>query len=435
MTVDQVLGLAPDAGSAKAGQALASPRKWTAAGTNGTLVWGECQGSGAQPYQTRADLTTLTYKCSCPSRKFPCKHVLGLLLLKAEDAVESAEPPEWVTSWATERAAKAQRPAEKRELPADPAASAAAAAKRAKQRDERVAAGLAECELWLRDVVRLGLAHAQTQPSRWWFERAARLVDAQCPGVARRVRALASIAASGPGWESRLFAALGEIALLCEAYAHLDALPPALRADVRRHVGWTQTQEEILARAVDCVDDVWLVTGTRTEDDERLSVRRSWLRGEGTRRDALILQFSPSGTPFTDPPIAGTRFAARLVYVESAAPLRAVFVERELRDGANPPSSETLDDALSAFARSLGGDPWLERFPFVLADVTPLRRGDGWFVRDGRGRGLPLARQLREPFALHAFARGGPVTVAGEWDGRVLLPLAAWSADRAVSLP
>jgi hypothetical protein len=438
MTADQVLALAPDAASAKAGQGLAAARKWAAAGSAGTLLWGECQGSGSTPYQTRIELATIAYKCSCPSRKFPCKHVLGLLLLDVAGEVANAAVPDWVNAWLEERNTRAQRDAERaapRAAAADSAASAAAAAKRAQTRDLRVATGLADCELWLRDLLRLGLAHAQTQPSRYWHERAARLVDAQCPGVARRVRLLASLVVSGAGWESRLLAALGEITLLCEAYARRDDLPAALRADVRRHVGWTQTQDEITTLAFDAVDDAWLVTGVRVEEDERLGVRRTWLRGESSQRDALVLQFAPTGAPIPDPLPAGARFDGRLVYVESAAPLRAIVAKRgPLGVATGPPSGSTLDDAFAAYARAIAGDPWLERFPLVLADLTPLQAGGAWYVRDAGGRALPLARELHAPFALHAVAGGRAVTVAGEWDGRALLPVGTWCGARFTAL-
>ncbi len=439
MTADQVLALAPDPASAKAGQGLASPRKWVSSATDGTLLWGECQGSGSTPYQTRVEVATVAYKCSCPSRKFPCKHVLGLMLLHASGGIARGEPPDWMRAWVAERTAKAEKKTEAaakpREPSGDPVANAAAAAKRAKAREDRVAAGVADCELWLRDVVRLGLAHAQTQPSRYWYDRAARLVDAQCPGVARRVRALAWIVASGAGWEGRLLAALGEIALLCAAYARLNELSEGLRADVRRHVGWNQTQEEIIARAFDVVDDTWAVTGVRVEEDERLTVRRTWLRGERSERDALIVQFAPAGAPIADPLVPGVDVDAKLVYLESASPLRALVTDRGGIDAAaKPPRASGFDDALGAYARALAGDPWLERFPFVLRDVTPLRPGDAWFVRDADGRALPLARNLREPFALHALAGGHPVTLAGEWDGRALLPLSAWSDARFTAL-
>ncbi|MET9069159.1 SWIM zinc finger family protein, partial [Streptosporangium sandarakinum] len=78
---DQVLALAPDASSQKAAQGVSSPGKWSGAGATAGALWGECRGSGSKPYLACVDLSEPAYRCSCPSRKFPCKHALGLLLL------------------------------------------------------------------------------------------------------------------------------------------------------------------------------------------------------------------------------------------------------------------------------------------------------------------------------------------------------------------
>src|SRR5215207_1731222 len=108
LTSEQILALAPDAASARAGAALATGRKWTRLGGDGRAVWGECQGSGARPYQTRADLADLAAKCSCPSRKFPCKHGLALLLLLTTEPelFAAGEPPAWVSEWLATRPAR-----------------------------------------------------------------------------------------------------------------------------------------------------------------------------------------------------------------------------------------------------------------------------------------------------------------------------------------
>src|SRR6185312_11440125 len=102
--------MAPDAGAAKAGRDLATGRKWRSIARRGDVaVWGECQGSGASPYQTQVDLHGPAFRCSCPSRKFPCKHGLGLLLLLSADpaAFTDAQPPEWVAAWLASRAERA----------------------------------------------------------------------------------------------------------------------------------------------------------------------------------------------------------------------------------------------------------------------------------------------------------------------------------------
>ncbi|AJS58650.1 hypothetical protein [Paenibacillus sp. IHBB 10380] len=47
-----------------------------------TLIFGECKGSGSNPYICSVDFIkkdTPIFRCSCPSRQFPCKHNLGLM--------------------------------------------------------------------------------------------------------------------------------------------------------------------------------------------------------------------------------------------------------------------------------------------------------------------------------------------------------------------
>lgn len=203
-TPEQILALAPDAASARAGQGLANARKWSSLGSDDRSAWGLCQGSGKDPYQAQIDLTEPAFRCSCPSRKFPCKHTLGLFLLLAgqPDLFKEKRPPVWVGEWIASRAKRAQQRVEKQaqaeteEKAVDPQAQA----KRAANREAKVKAGLQELELWLRDLARGGLAAAQSQPPQFWERTAARLVDAQAPGIARLVREMAGMPASGEGW-------------------------------------------------------------------------------------------------------------------------------------------------------------------------------------------------------------------------------------------
>ena len=76
--------------------------------------------------------------------------------------------------------------------PADPEA----AAKREAKRMKRVGSGVEEFELWLCDLIRGGLGRVQSETYAFWDQPASRLVDAQAPGLARRVRALASLPSS-----------------------------------------------------------------------------------------------------------------------------------------------------------------------------------------------------------------------------------------------
>jgi uncharacterized Zn finger protein len=58
----------------KAAQSVAKVGKWQSLGRSERVLWGECYGSGVNPYQVRVDLEDAACKCSCPSRKLPCKH-------------------------------------------------------------------------------------------------------------------------------------------------------------------------------------------------------------------------------------------------------------------------------------------------------------------------------------------------------------------------
>ena len=99
LTHQQIAALAPDANSVAAGKKLSAIKNWRDLGRSPVALWGQCQGSAV--YQVKIDLGELAYNCTCPSRKLPCKHVLGLLMLAADSpATLPADPePEWVVSW------------------------------------------------------------------------------------------------------------------------------------------------------------------------------------------------------------------------------------------------------------------------------------------------------------------------------------------------
>src|SRR5262245_29494406 len=143
-TAEQIIALAPDAASAKSGQGLATARKWISLGCTEQMTWGECQGSGKDPYRTQIDLSEPAFRCTCPSRKFPCKHALGLFLLFAAQAnvfTEKSSPVwagEWIESRAKRSQQRAKRQAEAEEKP-DAVADPAARARRAADREARVA--------------------------------------------------------------------------------------------------------------------------------------------------------------------------------------------------------------------------------------------------------------------------------------------------------
>src|SRR5690349_861659 len=162
---ERVAALAGDPAQAAAGQRLATAATWFQTGyrADPPALWGRCQGSGSTPYRTVVDLSGPAFSCSCPSRKFPCKHALGLVFLwSAGQVPPGAEPAGFAAGWLAARAEKAagaspdgdSETSSRGGAPADPSA----AVKRAALRAERVTAGLDELDQWLGDQIRTGLS-------------------------------------------------------------------------------------------------------------------------------------------------------------------------------------------------------------------------------------------------------------------------------------
>lgn len=424
LTESQITALAPDPASAKAGRDLANPRKWSGLGLSERAVWGECQGSGKLPYQAQIDRNTVAFKCTCPSRKFPCKHGLGLgLILAAQPSLfaETAEP-DWVTKWISGRETRTERKQQRDEsaAPPDPEAQA----KRAAAREHKVAGGVEQLELWLRDLLRLGLASAPSREYAFWDGMAARLVDAQATGLARMVRELGSLASSGQGWEDRFLDRVGSLVLAIEGFRRLES-----DADVRTVIGYTTAQSDVLA--LPGVTDDWIVVGRAVDAIDRLKVQRSWLQGRETAQTALILDFAAAGGAVDTSLPTGVVFQGEVVYFSAAVVgQRALIKARQPVAVAFRPAAVSLGEAHAAYRRALAVSPWIETWPMLLQSVTPEFDGAKFVLRDNdTAMLLPLQCAPEAGWQLLAVSGGQPVTLFGEWNGRQLRPLTWWRED------
>jgi hypothetical protein len=436
-TSKMVLDLAPDASSASSARSCANPGKWVTIGRSETALWGEFQGSGSKPYQTQVDLREPAFKCSCPSRKFPCKHGLGIMLALAEkpEAIKTAPPPQWVTDWLAGREAKAAKREEKGAAAASEApVDAEAHAKRIAAREAKVRAGLEELAAFLSDMVRQGLAAVQAKPTAFFEKPAARLVDAQAGGLARMVRELSGIASSGEGWQSRLLGAIGRIHLIAAAYRNQEKLPVETAAEVRALVGWAQPQEHVLVQAG--VKGRWIVVSQNTEREAQLTTQQTWLIERETARPAMVLHFAAGAQPLDRTLVVGTEIDAELVYFPAATPLRALVKSRQGVPGtASVLPGSTIGESLDAYAAALASSPWLEAWPMTLRNVIPVRPDERqWQVRDETGAALPIDRRFNKGWELMAISGGSGIDVMGEWDGTILRPLAAVGAGEFVPL-
>ncbi|MGC1275144.1 MAG: SWIM zinc finger family protein [Planctomycetaceae bacterium] len=436
-TTEHVAGLAPDAASAAAGRKLAAVAHWDALGRSDAAVWGLCKGSAV--YQVKADLADFGYHCSCPSRKFPCKHTLALLTLLATsaEAFATGEPPDWVVEWLSRRQARAVRQTEKTEEAASKPVDEQAQRKRVEKRENRVREGVERLDLWMRDLVRSGIAGIESKPASFWDEQAKRLVDAQAPGLATCIGRLAELPGSSPDWPEQLLSELGRLSLALHAYNRLNTLEEDLAADVRQLIGWNVATEDV-DRDGERVTDDWLLLGQYVADDGRVRTQRTWAFGAATGRSALLLQFAAGLQPFAEPLLPGARQRGTLAFYPGRARLRAKFVGREgpPEPILERPSGNTIDAFLGDVAETLSRQPWLATFGGVLREATVVP-GEPWHVRDAAGDALPLAASglplaASGHWKLLALTGGHPCDLAGEWDGRRFRPLGVFIEGRYV---
>jgi hypothetical protein len=404
-------------------------RTWQSVGRSADLLWGLCQGSAV--YQVKVDLTSLGYHCSCPSRKFPCKHTLGLLLLYADSPAAAAEAPlpDWAEAWLAKRREredkKSQAPRVTESKPVDEKSQQ----RRAAQRDDRVGEGIARLDLWLTDLVRCGFAGVDSRPSSFWAEQSKRLVDAQAPGLSAAVGRLASIPGSGPTWPTRLLGECGRLKLLIEAHGRLPTLDPPLAQEVRQLIGWTVSQPELEAAGEQATDS-WIVIGQSLDDEDRVRVQRSWLLGRQSARLALVLQFSAMNQPFAESILPGTEQAGTLLFYPGVSRLRARWPTRvgAVNQAADCPGLETIEAFLTCFTEIHARLPWLIVLAGVIDQAVLVPAGQRWQLVDRIGQALPLVD--RDYWRLLAITGGRPASISGEWDGTAWRPLGVFSDGR-----
>ncbi|MEM7203487.1 MAG: SWIM zinc finger family protein [Planctomycetota bacterium] len=469
MTLERIEEVAPDQASLNAAKKLVQPAKWPSlfADAGGTLLWGECQGSGSTPYRMAVALRDLGAKCSCPSRKFPCKHSLALMWWRVEQPERFAvgEVPEWVALWLSRRkstpseagsdaapkAAKSARRAAAAAVAATDQPAAASAASQARHRaarEQSILAGLDELDQWIADQLEQGLGAFAPRATEQCRVASRRLADAKATGLSVRVEALGPRYFATP--ESRrngmLLQELGGLHLLAEAYRRQDELPPPLRNDVRRLLGWTTRRADLLASSdADRARGTWCVLATpRTTQPDRLVRCETWLAAvapEAAPHHAVLVDHVPaSGASSWLPPAPrGAQIRGELVFHPSALPCSAILVADEASTAEAPtaqaPTAEVgepsvprtavaLREALADDHRRLAAHPWLGTR--LLAGRAVARRDLGgaiWFTDEAADVAVPTEPQ--HELACAPLVGLGAIDVHGLFDGAQWTPLAA----------
>lgn len=303
LSEDAVHRLAPDTDSVQAARGLVRKKSFSDLGISADASWllGRCKGSGKLPYEVSVDLAdpaSPTFRCNCPSRKFPCKHGLGLLLEYVENAGRFAkkEPSPELLAKREKKASREQKKAEGGE-PAPRKVNTTALAKKAvAQRD-----GLDVLEKLLVDLAAGGQ----------WFEdkrldklerQAKQLGDAYLPGARVVLNRLIKVGrdetvdddyrnAAGAGYIAHLWATVqkgrnyldGKIAgdeNQAEADAVIeDVLGKTWQLTELREKGYVKENLELLELAFERTDD--------QARAERVEVSHLLAPGDGTVYQAI----------------------------------------------------------------------------------------------------------------------------------------------------
>ncbi len=449
LTLQIVEKLAPDQASLTAAKKLLSNTKWQNQGMNQetTTVWGECLGSGSKPYYVVAETTDHGYKCTCPSRKFPCKHTLALMWRFAENQERFTEEamPTWVSDWLGRRRktsnqntpepqndnknaksiAEAQLDDEVKALDPKKIEAAKKRAEKLKQTtDSAISAGLFELKQWLIDQLRQGIGAFLDDMSHRCRHIAARLVDYKATVIASRLDDMPALILSYPK-DVRAKAVIAEFTrlyLLCQAWQKNSN-----DADVRQAITQGDTKTKI-SENPDALryQGLWRVIGEFSENKkDGLISQVTYLvrinkKGESINAPnfALILDYHHAsvGTVST-PSQLGDYLEGQLCFYPSKTPLRAFFEHFQTKsdnlqqlyfvqnsDNKNQPSQPQSFDASefeyagqdlslpTCYFEFLAHKPYAYEMPFMLKGGLIVKQNTRFWYQNNSTY-LPLANK------------------------------------------
>jgi len=158
---------------------------------DGSLLFGDCKGSGAENYRPSADFSDPlkpVYRCTCPSHQFPCKHSLALMYAFAQGQKFSEKE---VPADITEKRAKIVQRVEKKKVETDKPHKVNTSA--LKKKIQIQIEGLGLLESLVNDLVRAGLGTLNAKSARQMEEQAKQLGDAYLPGAQNALHALTGL--------------------------------------------------------------------------------------------------------------------------------------------------------------------------------------------------------------------------------------------------
>jgi hypothetical protein len=426
LTEEQILALAPDESSKKSGKDLSNAGIWVTLGVNDMALWGECQGSGSKPYRTQVDVNNIAFKCSCPSRKFPCKHGLGLLLLYLKNGGNFTDntAPEWVIEWLNKRIEKVESKTAKEEKPVDEVAQA----KRREARENVVEDGINELLLWMKDIIRNGILLLPEKGAQFFIAMSRRLIDAKAPGLAGMVKNLGNINFYSEGWQSQFIDHLVQIYLVITGFKNKETLSPLLLEDIRSSIGFTQAAEVLKQQTG--VIDLWFVLGKQTTEEDGLVTERNWLYGTNTHRYALVLQFIVRGQGISFSLTPGIVLEAELVFYESAQPMRAMIRKQIFSTGRQAVTPFKNWQQVAETETLLNTQlPFRSERPFIIQNIILVQFAEKWWLADSEQNIVQLKGTFKHLYTILSLSGGKALQMTVLGKENIFEPLGIWNND------
>lgn len=444
-TDEKIAALAPNDSTERRGRTLANSSKWNSIATNYEAIWGECKGSGSQPYLVQINLSGPKYKCSCPVRKPPCKHVLGLFFLFAKSSAvfKYQAPSEAIKNWLDKQSSSAITSTTRTSTPVLKTEEAIEQAKAAKekrwaQRVQLMASGMDELELWLTDLIRQGIANTDIQKASFWNQVAAKMVDAKLPRISTYLKETHQLIQQNQNWSEIVVARLGELYLWAESFKKRDLLSPEMQEELYQSLGKIIKKADILEQHPS-TKDLWFILGKKEGVDiEGRSFRKIWLQGQKTKQQALILDYAFGSMGYEQQYIVGDLLDGALVYYSKAYPQRAIFKSfdsAKIYEKTELSTYKDLNSVLSAYGKALVLNPWIFSFPVGLSKLKAFMNDKKELqIKDVNDALIPLSQVKEEVmWKILAISGGHSVSLFGEWNGLHFEPLSMLTENGVLS--
>lgn len=432
ITAEQAQQAIPDANSQKAAKKLSRCEDWHNKGASSEQwIWGEITGSAI--YQSAVFLPELKFECSCPSFKRPCKHALGLLLCYVDHQTLFPmvdEQPERVKKW-IEKKHKASQKATSSE-PAK-AVDPEARAKRLAAREKKVDDGIGTLEVWLHDLVRLGLAKARQDSYSLFNQISTRLTDAQATGLLAWIEALHT-ALFTERWQQDSLNWLGRLNLVVHLWQRRSQLDPLLQAELRQLIGFIMTSDQLATLPFEKKHYWTLGHKIGALNDGKGRYRRQWLWQAEQQQPALLLDFEIGS--FTHFPLAlplGQLQPLALQFYPSSVPCRAKLAEQPStiafsNDSIPQGAFAHFEQALQHHASRLSHNPLMTQECWLVENLYLHLIDNRVYAVDQQQALLPLS--IQDHWKFMAAVGDQAFLLAAEWNGQQLDVLSVWQNNQ-----